>query len=123
MSINNRLGKGCGPRPHIWITGPDEKLHDQYYAFLRQKAQANFRKEGWEMEFEEFLELWDGKWDQRGRASEDLCMTRNDYDLPWAISNVTIVPRHEHVKRSWMVKIARGQTGPRHKRKLKQNEQ
>lgn len=113
----SRAGKGTGMRPWTWITGPDELLHEQYYAFLKQRAQARFRREAWNLSFEQFHQIWAQDWHRRGRASSDMCMTRDDYDLPWDLSNVTIVPRHEHVRRSWVVKMARGQTGPKHKRK------
>lgn len=117
MTSPSRIGKGTGPRPNTWCTGTDPQRHEQYYAFLKQRAQARFRKEGWDLEFDDFAEIWGQDWCHRGRASEDLCMTRDDYDLPWHKHNVAIVPRHEHVRRSWIVKIARGQTGPKHKRK------
>jgi multidrug efflux pump subunit AcrA (membrane-fusion protein) len=80
-------------------------------------AQANYRQEGWQLEFDDFVNLWGRDWPNRGRLTDDLCMTRDDYDRPWALGNVTIVPRHEHVRRSWIVKRARGQTGPRNTRK------
>ena len=117
--MSGKSGTGLGPRPNAWCTGPDPLRHEQYTQFLRQRAQARFRKEGWEIEFDEFCTIWGTDWCHRGRASEELCMTRDDYDLPWHKNNVTIVPRHEHVRRSWIVKFARGQTGPRHKRKPK----
>lgn len=114
---NNRCGKGMGPRPHTWKSGPDPQLHAQHTQWLRQRAQANFRSEAWTMSFEDFVKIWGTDWCHRGRASEELCMTRTDYDLPWDLNNVVIVPRHEHVRRSWIWKYARGQTGPKHKRK------
>lgn len=115
--MSGQAGKGCGPRPNAWITGPDPVRHDQYTQFLKQRAQARFRKEGWALEFDDFVMAWGTNWHKRGRLTDDMCMTREDYDLPWAPNNIVIVPRHEHVRRSWVVKFARGQTGPRHKRK------
>ena len=119
MITNSRAGKGTGVRPHVWKSGTDPQLHEQYTQWLRQRAQANFRKEAWDLSFEDFVEIWGTDWCHRGRASNDLCMTRDDYDLAWHKTNVTIVPRHEHVRRSWVVKFACGQTGPKHKRKPK----
>lgn len=115
--MSGKPGRGCGPRPQVWVTGPDPVRHEQYTQFLRQRAQARYRREGWDITFDDFVEIWGTDWCHRGRASEDLCMTRRDYDLSWSPHNVDIVPRHEHVRRSWIVKIARGQTGPKHKRK------
>jgi hypothetical protein len=117
MTANSRIGKGTGPRPHVWKSGTDPVRHEQYTQWLRQRAQAHFRKEDWQLEFDDFVAVWGLNWHNRGRASEDMCMTRDDYDLPWHTSNVTIVPRHEHVRRSWIVKFARGQTGRKNKRK------
>ena len=112
-------GRGCGPRPHIWKSGPDLQRHEQYTAFLRQRAQANFRKEQWQLTFEQFVTLWQDLWTQRGRTSTDLCMSRWNYDLPWNVENCKIMSRGEHVRVSSEIKIARGQTGPKHKRKLR----
>jgi hypothetical protein len=115
--MSGKPGRGCGPRPNAWITGTDPVRHEQYTQWLRQRAQANYRQEGWQLEFDDFVNLWGRDWPNRGRLTDDLCMTRDDYDRPWALGNVTIVPRHEHVRRSWIVKRARGQTGPRNTRK------
>jgi len=114
---NPRAGKGTGLRPHVWKSGTDPQRHEQYTQWLRQRAQANYRKEVWDLSFDDFVEIWGQDWCHRGRASEDLCMTRDDYDQPWHKTNVDIVPRHEHVRRSWVVKFARGQTGRKNKRK------
>jgi len=117
MTANSRAGKGTGLRPHVWKSGTDPQRHEQYTQWLRQRAQANYRKEVWDLSFDDFVEIWGQDWCHRGRASEDLCMTRDDYDQPWHKTNVDIVPRHEHVRRSWVVKFARGQTGRKNKRK------
>lgn len=94
-------GKGRkGPRPHTWIIGAEagSYKHDMYLPWLRAKAQANFREEGWELSFEDYFQLWDGKWEQRGRASDQLCMSREDFELPWSLSNCVIVTRNDHLK-------------------------
>lgn len=85
-------------RPHTWISGPDQFRHEMYMPWLRAKAQANFRKEGWTLTFEEFFELWKNDWDNRGRQPENVCMTRIDKDMPWSNDNVIIVTRLDHLR-------------------------
>lgn len=93
------------PRPHVWkVQG--EIPHQQFVAWQRMRAQANFRKEAWTLTFEEFQEIWQPYWHLRGRASRDYCLTRWDYDLPWDRDNTVCMERREHLKRS--VAITRG---------------
>lgn len=94
-------GKPRGPEPQRWITGPDPRRHEQYTAFLRARAQARFRKEGWELSFEDFEALWnqDASWLQRGTSSDSLLMTRRDFSLPWSKDNCYIELRRTHLQR------------------------
>ena len=84
-------------RPHVWISGPDEYRHQMYHPWMLAKAQANFRKEEYELTFDEYFEFWDGKWHLRGRGIDDLCMSRINPDKPWKKSNVHIITRQEHL--------------------------
>jgi hypothetical protein len=89
----------AGPRPHVWkVKG--EIPHAQYLAWLKMKAQADFRGEPWQFAFEDFQQVWSAFWNRRGRGSEDYCLTRTDIDLPWHVNNVECVPRIDHLKRS-----------------------
>lgn len=93
-------GKGRrGPRPHTWLIGADagEYKHDMYLPWLRAKAQAKFRGEGWTLTFEEYFDLWNGNWEHRGRGAEDLCMSRKDPDDAWSKDNSFIISRIEHL--------------------------
>jgi hypothetical protein len=67
---------------------------------MRARAQANFRKEGWTMTFEEFEQMWnqDGSWEQRGRRADDLLMTRLDSGMPWSFENCYIEVRRIHLQ-------------------------
>ena len=85
------------PRPHVWKIGPDEDRHRMYQPWLCSKAQANFRQEGWTLEFEDYYQLWKNDWDNRGRMPENMCMTRLDKDAPWSVDNVVIITRKEHL--------------------------
>lgn len=114
--MSGKPGRGLGPRPQTWIVGPDETRHDQYNAWLKQRSQARYRSESWSLSFEDFETLWLDRWQERGRGSTDLCMSRLDYDQPWSVDNCCIISRGEHVRTSSRVKAARGQLGPVHKR-------
>lgn len=96
----NRKGKGTGPRPHargprphLWVTGPDPDRHVQFVAWQRAKAQANFRGELWNLSFEDWENAWSDKWHLRGRGTKDLMLSRIDWHLPWQKDNVHLVTR------------------------------
>jgi hypothetical protein len=108
---NNRLGKGTGIRPHVWKSGPDPLAHESYQAWLQCRNQANFRKEGWTLSFDEWQAHWAGMWHRRGRTSQELCITRIDCSRPWSNANVIIVTRRQHAQRKTGLKVSQGQ-GP-----------
>jgi len=86
------------PRPHLWkVQG--EIPHSQHIAWLRTKAQANYRSETWLLTFEEFQRLWQPYWHLRGRAATDYVMSREDPEGAWVIGNVDVVQRIEYLKR------------------------
>ena len=89
-----------GPRPHVWITGPDPEEHKRYRVFIQQKNQANYREEGWNIDFEAWKQLWadSEQWLNRGREKGCYCMTRRDWSLPWTVANAQIVTREVHAK-------------------------
>jgi len=100
MAANKGLRKGGrGPRPHVWICGPDEYKHQMYIPFLKAKAQAKFREEPWELEFEDYFTIWNGYWADRGRDRDSLCMTRKDWSDSWSKDNIILVTRLEHCQR------------------------
>ena len=87
-----------GPRPQVWVTGPDPVRHKKYMTWLQQRNQANWREEGWSIDFEDWCRLWAEHWPLRGRRRGDYCMTRVDWSLPWTLDNVQVVTRSEHAK-------------------------
>lgn len=87
-----------GPRPHCWKVQGAEP-HSQHTAWLRAKAQAAFRAETWCLTFDEFQQIWQGRWSQRGRARDDYVMMRQDVQGAWCVSNVACVPRIEYLSR------------------------
>lgn len=101
-ATNTQGGRGLGrvSDPNKWVSGPDPVRHDSYYAWLRHRCQARFRKEDYELTWEQWQELWfPDLWSKRGRAVDDLCLQRINTDLPWADYNVEIVTRREHLRR------------------------
>ena len=88
-----------GPRPHTWCTGPDPVTHAQYRAWVQARAQAEYRGEGWELEFDQYQAAWGPCWDQKGRTRDSMCLTRNDYLLPWSADNILLVSRQQHAQR------------------------
>lgn len=88
-----------GPRPHVWVSGPDPQVHRQRTAWARARAQAQWRGEGWEITWPQYQEIWGDLWQRRGRTRHSLCLARPDYDLPWCVTNVEIITRQEHARR------------------------
>ena len=84
------------PRPHVWKSGADEKRHSMYMPWLRARAQANYRNEDWQLTFDQFAELWDQHWHERGRGPDQYCMSRHDMSGPWSIDNAFIITIREH---------------------------
>lgn len=87
-----------GPRPQVWLVGPDPILHKKYRVWLQQRNQALFRSEGWNIDFETWCGIWGELWHNRGRQRGDYCMTRLDWNQPWTEDNVVIVTRSEHAR-------------------------
>lgn len=96
-----------GPRPEMWKIGPDPVRHAQYIAYGRAKCQASFRGEGWDLTFEEYEAMWQGRWHLRGRTKNTLCLARIDYDQPWSITNCDIITRAEHNRRQAQWRMSR----------------
>lgn len=92
-----------GPRPHTWKVQGQE-AHDQFVSWQRAKAQANFRGEVWLLSFEQYQEAWQGQWSLRGRCRGDHCLTRIDPEGAWEPSNLSVMPRIEHLRRQRLYK-------------------
>jgi len=91
-------------RPHTWLVGEDEYKHQMYLPWLKARSQAKFRQEEFTLTFEEYYSLWNGKWEQRGRDTDELCMTRHDWTGAWALDNVYICTRKEHCQRQGLAR-------------------
>jgi hypothetical protein len=86
---------GPGLRPLVWKSGPDPRRHDQYRTWLQAQAQATYRGEGWDLTFDQYVELWDPYWHQRGRDGDSYSMSRLDRTLPWSRDNCYMATRAE----------------------------
>lgn len=75
----------------------DDRTTSMNTCFIRAKAQAAFRGEEWNLTFEEYFNMWDEHYDQKGRGREDYSWTRIDPDAPWETSNIMIAKRSEIV--------------------------
>lgn len=92
---NRGRGVKRGEYPMTWCTGPDPRRHKQYYAWLQHRAQATYRNETHELTWPEWETIWntDSQWEQRGRGSENLCLTMQDPSLGWHKDNVHVITR------------------------------
>lgn len=79
------------------MSRPKLPLSEQKLAFARQKAQAKYRGEGWQFDFDSWWQMWQPFWSQRGMRREDLCMIREDAQQPWRPDNCVIVTREEYL--------------------------
>jgi hypothetical protein len=57
------------------------------------RAQAHFRKEVWEISFQEWVEIWGANWHRRGRGKQCLMMMKRRWDQPWTRRNAHLVDR------------------------------
>lgn len=87
--------------PSTWKTGPDPAVREKYYAYLKHRAQCNYRSEPYNLTWEDWQSLWtDELFLRRGRSRESLIMQRIRLTDPWQPDNVVITTRGEHIKRT-----------------------
>lgn len=103
-----------GPRPHLWVTGPDPLRHEQHTAWARARAQAHFRGEDWRLSFAAWERLWQGQWHLRGRTKHSIMLVRKDWHKPWSERNCYLVTRKEFHRRQILMKIENGTIGAQH---------
>lgn len=73
--------------------------NDRRYAWMKHRAQARFRGEAYELDLEDWIELWPkDAWMQRGRRKHDLTLYRVDHSEPWNEWNVQIVEQQHKGK-------------------------
>ncbi len=97
-------GRGTGPRPHTWVTGPDPVRHEQYNAWLKARAQANFRGEQYDISFQDWVDIWGTNWHRRGRSPDSLVLMRRRWQEPWTKKNAQLVDRPTFHQRQAKIK-------------------
>lgn len=84
------------------LVGDDYDRQAKYYAFLYHRAQAKYRKEPYDLTWEQWDTVWSNDlWIQRGRGADDLCISRTDPNDSWNTDNIRIIPRRVHLKVRW----------------------
>ena len=87
-----------GIYPELWKSGRCPHRHKLWLECQRNRAQAKYRGQEWDIDEETFIELWmtDDRYKRRGRKGDDLCMTRINKNEPWNKDNVYFPTRKEH---------------------------
>lgn len=95
-SVIGTPGKGNKVNPANW-TGDRLINRDKYYAYLKHKAQANYRGEAYFLTWEDWQQIWPNDlWLKRGRKIDDLCLTRPTFAGPWSMQTVEVTSRRQH---------------------------
>jgi hypothetical protein len=93
------MGRKKGQNSNLWKY-PDELDHLRHIAFLKARAQANYRQEPWTLTIGDFFEIWRREiWCLRGKKPTELCMIRVDRAGPWSIDNCVVVTRYAQLVR------------------------
>lgn len=64
--------------------------------FLKQKQRAKARGIEWLLTFDEWWDIWQCKWELRGRAPDQLVMARIGDSGPYAVGNVKLITGREN---------------------------
>jgi hypothetical protein len=106
-NIKNSYGKPRRMFPDNWMSGPDPLMHDMYYAWAKHRSQANYRKEAYDLTWDDWQTIWANPIDfqNRGRKPEDLTLTRIDDDGAWTADNVEIMTRLEQLRKAMARKM------------------
>jgi hypothetical protein len=87
-----------------WIKGPCPVRHDKYYAWLKHRSQANYRKEPYTLTWDQWETLWtDDLFLRRGKGPDSVCLTQLDRSIGWTIDNVEIIVRKTHYSGTRMI--------------------
>ena len=88
--------------PENWISGPDPHQHELFYAWHKHRAQCRFRREPYELTFEDWQLIWTNPMDflNRGRQPESLVLTRKDISAEWSVDNCEIITRLDQLRRA-----------------------
>lgn len=88
-------------KPDTWVCGPDPFKREKYYAWLKHRAQAKYRKESYAITWPQWDTLWsDDDFRKRGRRKTDLVLMKLNPKAAWSYNNCTVVVRIEYLKRA-----------------------
>lgn len=79
----------------------DQFTWERRLAWVRSKSQAEFRGEIWNLSFAEFCHgFWntEERWQQRGRKTNDLVLTRYNHEAAWDKNNCCLITRVKHIR-------------------------
>ncbi len=72
---------------------PDRDLQHKKNIFHRQRAQAKYRGETWNLDYDQWWGMWEPYWDLRGRKLSEYCMRQLDTQLGWEPNNLEVCER------------------------------
>lgn len=103
----SKLGRPRKIFPDNWCTGPDPLRHEMYYAWQKHRSQANYRKEPYDLSWEDWEKIWQNTtlFLNRGRKPDDMTLTREDPDGAWTLSNCIVITRLEQLRRAMEYKM------------------
>jgi len=88
-----RRGKGVGPRPQRWITGPDPVVRQLRRRWLLAKNQAKFWSQEWDLSWDAYRDILLDHADKLGRRGDSLNLVRRDTEQGWSTGNVEVRER------------------------------
>lgn len=91
----NITGQSYGPGrrsdPSKWIMGEDPFTREKYYAWLKHRSQAAFRKEEYSLTWDDWQALWsDEDFLNRGRGMDNVCLFQIEHGDGWHLNNVAV---------------------------------
>ena len=104
LAVYHANGRKRPTKPHLWRSGPDERRHYLYHRWGTHRGQALYRGEEYALTFEQFETIWGEHWDQRGRSTHSMIMTRQDMEKGWTPENTIIMERLQHMRRMSEIK-------------------
>lgn len=118
-TITNPKGGGRVPgRDYSYLNKYPGIQSEHRLSYSRMKAQAKFRGEEFLLTWEEYQQIWEGKWHLRTSHKGGLCLTRKDWTGSWSVANIEMVDRNTHWRRQAVERpsrkgIKRGPYSPR----------
>lgn len=77
-------------------------------AWLVHRSQARYRKEEYELTWEDYVTAWGDSFKLKGRHPWDMTMVRIDPEKPWRLDNVRTMVRREHCREQIMKRHQEG---------------